>query len=199
MTTKTSVEQDPLTALLAMPLGQRIIAVAEDVQSRTDRFSGIDEFDLAEALEVSQPEMPTSDDWSFTSYADRQTLEEYVTDYGGDVSEVLECLESTVGVRRFRILEKAFALLEDATSPSFDFLTAKEREYAEERMARRRLEANLSNGMSCIASTSVSQGDVLLAFEADIEDDGTCISLRTPYDERDGRFRDLSHCITDDS
>ena len=38
----------------------------------------------------------------------------------------------------------------------------------------------------------------LLQFEADIEDDGSCIILRTPYDFRNGKFDNLDNCWTDE-
>ncbi|MCP4077036.1 MAG: hypothetical protein GY744_12745 [Gammaproteobacteria bacterium] len=37
-----------------------------------------------------------------------------------------------------------------------------------------------------------------LSFEAYIEDDGECINLLGPYDDRDGKFQDLGGCDVDD-
>ena len=34
-----------------------------------------------------------------------------------------------------------------------------------------------------------------LTFEALIDDDGGCVDLQTPYDERDGKFTDFSDCL----
>jgi hypothetical protein len=53
-------------------------------------------------------------------------------------------------------------------------------------------------GMNCFARHSVVSlsGDEL-PLEGDIEDDGDCIDLRTPYDFRDGRFTDVANCVTD--
>ena len=45
--------------------------------------------------------------------------------------------------------------------------------------------------------TVAAPDDRELKFEAFIEDDGHCIGLLGPYDYRDGRFRDLSDCLTD--
>ena len=192
---KDSDKSEPLETLLAMPLNQRIEAVANDVQSRADVFRLIDAFDLAEALEVPQPELP-SNEWVFTSYADPKTVEEFI-DEGGEASEVLEWLEDTVEGQRLDALRLAFAKQEDAASPSFDFLTATERAFVEDIIMERQLEANQSNGMNCMASYCVTHGDLSLSFEADVEDDGSCITLRTPYDERDGQFLDLSDGVTD--
>jgi hypothetical protein len=38
-------------------------------------------------------------------------------------------------------------------------------------------------------------GDLL--FEGVTEDDGACIDLKTPYDQRDGKFLNLDDCVTD--
>lgn len=51
--------------------------------------------------------------------------------------------------------------------------------------------------MNCIARCSVeSASGAVLEFEGDVEDDGACINLRTPYDKRAKRFTDLSRCLT---
>jgi hypothetical protein len=188
---------DPLSALLAMPLHARIVAVSKDVRSKADRFGKINAFELAEALKVPQPEMP-SGEWTFTSYAEQKSLEEYV-DAGGEVSDILDWLVANVSPRRLVTLRKIFgAHIGSAASRSFEFLTSKERRCVEDIIAKRALEANQSNGMNCVASYCVSSGKVQLRFEADVEDDGSCVFLRTPYDERDGRFRDLSNCVIDE-
>jgi hypothetical protein len=61
------------------------------------------------------------------------------------------------------------------------------------------LESNSSNGMNCIAHYVIESplGEDLW-FEAEIEDDGACIILRTPYDSRDNRFIDLTNCLVDE-
>lgn len=188
---------DPLTtlaALLALPLSQRITAIAKDVRSRADRFRVINAFDLARALGVSQPEMPDNE-WSFTTYAERQTIEEYI-DRGGEEWAVLQWLEGAVDEQRFRSLEKMFAKLEGAANSSFDFLSAIERKHVEDAISEEQLESNQSNGMCCIASHCVRLGKVQLWFEAVVEDDGSCIDLKTPYDDRDGLCQGLSNCVT---
>jgi hypothetical protein len=192
----TPAQPDPVAILLAMPLTQRIKAVGKDLQSGADMFRVVDAFELAEALGVPQSDSPVNGEWSFTTYANRQTIEEYV-DQGGDAGRILGWLESAVGSKRLVTLEKAFATLDD-TRPSFAFLTAKERRLAEDTIAKHQIEANQINGMSCLASYCVKHGGVELWFEADVEDDGSCVFLRTPYDERDSKFRDLSNSVVDE-
>jgi hypothetical protein len=81
--------------------------------------------------------------------------------------------------------------------PNFDFLTRTERNDLQEAIAAKELEANELNGMNCIARFVIktSSGSAL-EFEGNIEDDGACIHLRTPYDKLAKRFVDLSDCVT---
>lgn len=185
----------PLSELLAMPLDQRIAAVAKDVRSKRDRYASIDSFDLASALGVEQPEQPA--EWIFTHYAKKQTLEQYA--HGrSPVSEFLNYLRDHVSEERFEELTPKFDRLDSLRRPRFGFLTKGERLIIEEALDAEELEANMSNGICCVASCSVGEGGNVLFFEGDIEDDGTCITLRTPYDQREGKFIDLSNCVTDD-
>ena len=46
-------------------------------------------------------------------------------------------------------------------------------------------------------SSVTTESGFELAFEGDIEDDGACLGLRTPYDYRDGNFVDLDNCEYD--
>ena len=52
----------------------------------------------------------------------------------------------------------------------------------------------MSNGMNCIAKYLIKASTIDLLFEGEIEDDGECYSLKTPYDHRDGKFLDLENC-----
>ncbi len=181
---------------MAMPLEKRIAAVAKDVKTKADRFAGIPAHDLAEALEVPQPEQP-SNDWFFWAYAHKGTLEEYAHSRH-PVSEFVYCLEGKVPEERFRVLREKFEGLDRLARPKFGFLTTAERKIIERTLDHEELERNMSNGISTVARYCVKQGRIKLRFEGDIEDDGDCITLRTPYDERKGNFVDLSNCITND-
>ena len=76
-------------------------------------------------------------------------------------------------------------------------MTKGERSRLEDAIAEKQMEANESNGMNCIATCSVeSDSGAVLEFEGDVEDDGACINLRTPYDKRAKRFTDLARCRT---
>ena len=180
---------DPLKDLLSMPLAEPIAAVANDVRTRRDEFREIDPHDLAEALGVPDSSRPTDHDWFFINYAEKQTLEEY----GENFSELVHLMEGMVSARRFKVLvEKS----EGCCDAEFDFLTKKERRNLEEAIALKALESNMENSICCVAHYNISASRPKLRFEAQIEDDGACIDLMTPYDHRDGKLKGLDNCVT---
>lgn len=185
-----------LQELLALPIVERRDAIARDMTVRSPRFCGIDAHDLAHALDVPQPELPCND-WSFTRYARIETVEEYVESWAPG-TELIYLIENLVKPARFRRLLELSKPLDQGEVPSFLFLKGDEREALEHAIAAKQLENNHSNGLCCIAHYSVtsSSGDDL-QFEGEIEDDGSCDMLRTPYDKQAGRFLDLTGCLTD--
>ena len=192
-------DSDPdiaLKKLLSLSLLERITAVADDVDTRRNEFAQIDAHDLAHALGVEQPENPASG-WNICSYAEQQSLEEQA-DHNSSVEGFVEHLKDKVTDSRFKLLEYKFEKLEDSGEWDFSFLDDEEREIIEQALAEEDLEQNQSNGMNCIASYTVHGPDgVELNFEGLVEDDGACIVLMTPYDERDGKFRDFGNSATD--
>lgn len=186
-----------LSELLALPLAQRIQAVVDDVSARTDKFRKIEPHDLAEALEVPQPWSPSSSDWSFTRAVRKLSLEEYAgLSSVPEVFERLSLIKDKLPAERFQYLDQYLDLNNEQAD--FDVLTAEERALLAEAIAWGELEAAAAVGMNCFARYSVvSPSGDKLQFEGDIEDDGDCIDLRTPYDFRDGRFTDVANCVTD--
>jgi hypothetical protein len=185
-----------LKELLALPLQQRIESIANDVSTHADKFREIEPHDLAAALGVPQARKPDGR-WRFARGVEKLKLEEYAELDG--VSEVLQHLyliEDKLPAERFKSLNKY--LEADYLLTNFSMLTAKERTLLEEAIAHRNLEDAAANGMCCFARYSIlSSSGYELPFEADVEDDGACIHLRTPYDFRDGRFINLENCVTD--
>jgi hypothetical protein len=174
------VETSELTRkLLSMSLPERVAAVADDVKTGRDEFRQIDPHELAEILDVPQPEMPA--DCAFTSYAEIQSVEEYAEGHAPN-SELVYLIEDKVSPERFQVLVEQSANLPDFASSEFDFLTTEERKLLEEAIALERLQSNMQNGMCCVARYSIPVPGGVLRFEGDIEDDGHCIELRTPYD-----------------
>jgi hypothetical protein len=167
-----------LEILLAMPLTERIAAVLNDLRTRKDEFAGIAPHDLADALGVSDPREPGGG-WHIACYAAIVSAEEYAK-YHFPVSSMVDFLEDHAGTRRLQTLRRKF----------------KERRTLEHEIAMKQLSANLSNGMYYVGTYVVKRPGVELRFQGDIEDDGTCIDLRTPYDDRDGSVLDFENCVT---
>ncbi len=178
-------------------MNERREAVAKDVLQRSPQFSSIAAHDLADALNVPTHWRP-GNEWSFIRYALIVSVEEHAR-CNSPASELVHLIEDAVSAERFEELLKQSEQLDDVDDPRFAFLSNGERKRLEEIIAKRRLEANESNGMNCIARCSVeSESGAVLDFEGDIEDDGACINLRTPYDKRAKRFTDVSRCLTSD-
>lgn len=184
-----------LAELLVLTMDSRRDAVAKDVRSRSPRYRSIPAHDLAEALGIPEPWKP-GEGWTFTRYARLMTVEEYAM-YNLPASEVIYMIEASLDPERLEELIRLSEPLDDVEKPRFSFLTRSERSSIEDAIAERQLEANESNGMCCLGHCSVkSPSGAELQFEGDIEDDGHCITLRTPYDKRAKRFVDLSRCRT---
>lgn len=184
-----------LRILLALPLNERREAVARDVRQRAPQFRSITAHDLADALNVPAHWRPDNQ-WSFIRFAPIVSAEEHAK-CNSPASELVYLIEDAVSAERFEELLKQSEQLDDVNDPSFAFLSNCERSRLEEIIAERQLEANESNGMNCIARCSVeSESGAVLDFEGDIEEDGACINLRTPYDKRAKRFSDFSRCLT---
>ena len=73
-----------------------------------------------------------------------------------------------------------------------EFLTDDEKQKFEEHYMEWWAEHEGCSGCYCYAYNSIkAPHGKELTFEAFIEDDGACIDLKTPYDERDGKFSAL--------
>ena len=174
---------------------ERIAAVAQDVTSGKKRFASIEAHDLAELLGVPQPEQP-DDSWSCTIFAERQTLEEYVDLDDSILSEIPDMLEGSASKARVKTISAKCDAYAEGSIDSFDFLKPKERKCLLEQLEERELESLRDNGIGCVATYCVEHGDHELWFEGDIEDDGSCIDLRGPYDGVDGSGRDPKNWIS---
>ena len=183
-----------LPKLLMMSLQDRIDAVAIDLVSKRDAFKEIDAHDLADALGMPSDALS---DWAFVRYQEQITVEDYA-ESTSPASEIVYALEGKVTKKRLKELLRRTKDFPDFERTSFAFLSEHEREALENEVTRKRLVSNSSNGMKCIANNAVeSSSGYILRFEGEIEDDGACIFLRTPYDERDGKFVNLDNCQTE--
>jgi len=159
-------------------------------RTKRDEFRTISPHDLANVLGVPDSRRPTDSDWLFIHYAEKQTLEEY----GERFSEFVHLVEGMVSAKRFE--ELAEKSEDHSSDDGFDFLSAKERWNLEEAIAQEALKSNIENGICCVAYHEILASRSKLRFEAYIEDDGACGDLMTPYDYRDGKFKNLDTCAT---
>lgn len=186
-----------LAQLLAMSRPERISAVAQDLRNRQDRYREIEPHVLAEALGVPASRRPGGEGWRIIAYARIRSLEDQALEKHPP-SELVHVLKGKVSAARFAELETAFAKLDEQEAPTFDFLGKKERLLLEESLARDDLESGIMNGIGSIARYCAPAEDGGLCFEGAVEDDGSCIELRTPYDQRDRRFIRLESCVTEE-
>jgi len=105
-------------------------------------------------------------------------------------------IEGVVPAERLKVLVEKSSILDDYSDAEFDFLTTEERRNLEEAIAEEVLKNNMENGICCVAHHEITVSNLELQFEAYIEDDGACIDLMTPYDDRDGKFKNLDNCVT---
>jgi hypothetical protein len=182
-----------MNELLAMPLQTRIATIARDVSSKADKYREIEAHDLAEALGVSSHRLPDNE-WRFIHYVEAMPLEVSMACSGLCPLDALYLIEDKLGSERFQYLSEHFEL--DNLRANLDILTAQEKQLLEEAIAYDVFERRRENGCGGIARFNVvSTTGQELVFEGDIEDDGACIYLRTPYDFRDGRCVDLENCL----
>ncbi len=167
--------------LASIPLADRVQYVADDVGSRTDRFSAIPSHDLAELLGAGHPDGY----WSRTWFVERLSVEDILDSGAG-----LEPLQKTIAPDRYDYLSAAL----ERNELDCSVLTREERRCVEDADMKKRL--NDTCGCRELAHFTVSASDGRkLRFEGIIEDDGGCIELLGPYDYREGRFQDLSDCL----
>jgi hypothetical protein len=173
-----------MNELKSLPLVERIKCVADDIDSRNDRFPPQPAHELAELLHVPCPEQPDGN-WEFTSYVERCSAEE-ILDSGAGVEPLKEISTQD----RYECLCSAL----DSGELDCSLLTPEERNCIEGADMERRLH-NLDTPTVIAHFTVPTPDGRELGFEGLIEDDGTCIDLLGPYDDREGRFRDLSDCL----
>lgn len=172
-----------------LTVAERIAVVAEDVASGQKRFASIETHDLAELLGVPQPEQP-DDSWSRTIFAERRTLEEYVDLDDGIVGEFPDMVNGFASDERIAAISAKCNAYAEGSIHSFDFLQPEERKRLLKQLEEKALERLRDNGIGCVGTYCVEHGEHELWFEGDIEDDGSCIDLKGPYDGIDGCGRD---------
>lgn len=194
--------------LASLPLEERIKLVTEDVSSKKDEFRDVQSHELAELLGIEDADQPGGD-WFFIKYLTAEDVEGFKTSrYPRD--EMIYLLEGKIPDERYKELLSLAETVEGGDSKfgidifiteedeiiikvNIDVLTMEEDEIIKDKIREQLLE-ELNDSMRVIAHNLSEEG---LTFEAIIEDDGTCLELKTPYDQRDGLFVNLDNCLTE--
>lgn len=175
--------------LESLSLSERIRAVAKDVDSKKNEFAVLDAFNLAKLLEVPDPDQP-GDSWSRAVYAEKRSLEEYVDLNDGILEEFAEMLPGGTSAKRAQTVTEKCEAFAAGEIGSLDFLKPREQQAILEQLEERELQSLMDNGIGGVATYCVSDDENELWFEGEIEDDGSCINLKGPYDGINGSGRD---------
>jgi hypothetical protein len=190
----TKTVSDAQTKLEDMTLAECMSAVAVDVASKRDEYRSIDPHELAPLLGIDDADQPGGD-WSFVWFVPRLSVRDILFQWNEEF--ISELLESHVTAERCKEISANINLLKrnetELSRTRFDFLTEEEKQTIE----RLYMESEAKNdGTKVLAFYYINAPDgKWLSFEALIEDDGGCVDLKTPYDERDGAFHDLSESL----
>jgi len=161
-------------------------AVAADVDSKRDEFRSIDSHELASLLGIDDADKPGGD-WSRSWYILREPVDDILA--FREQETILELLKSALTRERYEDLRSKIDLLEEGDTELLKFLTDDEKADIEGYDMDQRAAKEGADFAVCYAYKSVEAPDGKdLRFQALIEDDGACIELKTPYDERDGEF-----------
>lgn len=189
-----------LGILEPMSVAERAMAIHEDIVSGRMRFAHLDPFDLAYLLGVSQPDMPDGS-WHFVTAAEVRSLEAQLEEnYTDGAAELIFRLSDVVDGHRFKELKIECEKYDAGVRGDLHFLHPNERWYLERLLAKDDLRGLLDNGLGCTAYFCVQTGESELWFNAEIEDDGHCFLMSTPYTGADGPIGILSNpnCVYED-
>lgn len=169
-----------------MLVAERVIAIHEDIASGRRQFAHLDPFDLAHLLDVPQPDIPENS-WHFVTAVEVQSLEAQLEENFTDgAAELIYWLSELVSEYRLKELEIECKKYDAGARGDLRFLHPNERVSLERLLARVDLQGLLDNGAGCTAYFCVQVGDIELWFNAEIEDDGHCFLMSTPYTGANG-------------
>jgi len=170
---------------LDLHLPERIAAEEADVLTKADTFRLITTHDLAEALEVPNPWIPSSGFWTFAKSVETPSVEQALADGLLSAEEVGETLDRReLSDERFEILSRKVGELDERRRKTTRFLTPDERALLDNEIFGKCAESEGHCTVLADYTVKTATGDGL-SFEGVIEDDGSCIDLSTPYDLRD--------------
>jgi hypothetical protein len=172
--------------LIPLSASQRAEAIRKDIDSGQRKFASLDPFELADLLQVPQPESPENS-WCFVTGVRVRLLDDYLEEgYFDSAADLTDNLADLVESQRLKEIEDDCVKYDDGAREDFSFLHPEERKHLEMEFARENLTRLRDNGLGCTAFYCVTSGNQELWFHASIEDDGTCFNLLTPYDGING-------------
>lgn len=181
----------------------RIIEVHEDVKSKRDRYRVIDPFELADLLDVASPESPNSmDGWCIARYMKKKSIYEII-DHGGyesfDSAYVWEKMRKARKEKKLERFLSEFAKCGNLDCENIDKILNKFDQSEVDLMVFIVNKGLFDDGHGAVIGSYTVECECReLCFEAIVEDDGSCIDLKGPYDDRDGEFFDTTDCLTED-
>lgn len=181
--------QNRLNQLLEMNQSDRISAIEKDLISGLDEYKTIPALDLAKALEVPLSAVDGSDPdawhlWQHYKYVEIETLDELLNEY--DPLEIIERLDE----ERYMEISKALTGKKNKNTIVLSLLTLDESEFISSSIAEENLNDMDGDRHSLMAMYNVTSSK--LRFQAVLNGDYASMSeLKSPYDERDGKFLEV--------
>ncbi len=179
-----------------MTIEERIEEISEDVYSKRDKYRIINPFDLADLLDVPPPH--SMDGWFIARYLKKKTIYEIIEDGGYENFDTKYVWEKMCKCRKKTKLKRF--LSECARFKALDCKNIDD-------ILKKFDPCDINAMVSAVNSDIFRDGDcgvVIgyyevegLCFEA-ILDIGDCVSLKGPYEERDGEFFDTTDCLEED-
>jgi hypothetical protein len=185
---KTSINL--LSELLEIPYIDRIKVIEKDLVSGLDRYKHIDPKELALALEVpltsvdgTKPEMYNL--WEYYHYVEITPIALLLEEY--DPCYLLEFIEDQLSIERHKKLDQLLSLKKVDIKSIIDQLTVDECIIISQKEAKQKLFNEDGDYYETTAFYNISNTD--FNFQAMLDGDYLALSeLKTPYDERDGKF-----------
>ena len=174
--------------LQSLKYRDRLNAIADDLTSEQDRYRDVNPHDLAKLMRVPCPN--PGDGWTYIKTCIEQSVEEWI-EVNGAAEELARHLEGHVEPTRLADLEYKLSQVDEYSgNPDLSFLKSSERLAIEAALMEHEMD-EIEGGYVVARFCLGSPKGVEFWFEGDIEDDGECIHMRTPYDHRDGQFSEI--------
>jgi hypothetical protein len=168
---------------------ERIDRIAEDVDSRTDRYASIGAWKLAPLVDL---DLEDTGDWDRTFMAFRQDIEDQGCDY--PFAEFIELLDGKIPRERFTELSEEAKRVLDADGAKDLKLRKREIALLKDAYAEDSAERTGSGFVLAYIEIEGSDGNTL-QFEVCIGDGGELSDACTSYDLRDGKGLDTAEYV----